>query len=296
VGLAKKLIRNVRKQLNKYRARKRRSETSSDARRDLGRSLRKLARNAEPGTPAAIVMLVYWVVELLRRRAWKPHYLKPASIRRYLNALAPRFIAFAHNVDLAECGDDDIGDLYASMLVPMKDRERFDPSFVADRLIGFHRFAERKWGLEAPDWSEIVAEGSPVGGAPGLILEPEYLRALAEIVPEPAHAGRRELCSGMLLLLAYRFGLRGGEAFELRRDDWQDSGATPVVVVRRKRRLKRPWSQRQVPLLTALTPHETELVSRWLATWDAIALGNGDVPLFAMDQGGRRDSRRVLCA
>jgi len=295
-GLAKELVSRVRKLLSEYRSREPDCEVPSDARRDLGRTLKKLARNADPQTPPSMVMLVYWVVELLKERARSPRYLKPSSITRYLDALAPRLIAFAHDVDLAECGDDDIGDLYASMLVPMKDRENFDPSFVAARLVEFHRFAERKWGLETPDWSEIVAEGSPVGGAPGLILESEYLQALAEIVPEPAHAGRRELCSGMLLLLAYRFGLRGGEAFGLRRDDWQDSGATQVVLVRRKRRLKRPWSQRQVPLLTALTPHETELVSRWLATWDAIAMGNRDVPLFAMDQMGRRDSRRVLGA
>ncbi len=268
------------------------------ARRDFRRRIARLVRDAEPGTPQSIVALAAWVGDLLRKRPQTPMFLQASSIMRYLAALAPRFMQHGHEVDLAELDGDELTELYAAILDPeiVDGRPTFDHSYVEARLREFHRFAQRELGLEAPDWAEIGVDGPAASGAPGIILEPEYLYALGVLAPAPTQSTREQLCTAMLLLLGFRFGLRGREAHGLLRADWADHFGALVVLVRanRVRSLKSAAAQRQVPLIARLSDLEAAIMERWLATWDVISAGDSKIPLFAGDGQGTLLSLRVL--
>ena len=117
-----------------------------------------------------------------------------------------------------------------------------------------------------------------------MLTEAEYFCALRQLACEPATALRAELARAFILLLAYRFGLRGAEATNLSRSDWVDSQPEAVVVLVRSnrwRRLKTPAGQRQVPQLFLFSDHEKEIVASWLNSWLSITSLDGDGPLFA---------------
>jgi hypothetical protein len=296
IDLAKRLLKEVRQRLEAYGNTGARGQEDTAARRDLRRELTRLARNADPRTPPSIIALAAWVVQLLERRVSKPHFLRPSSITRYLNALAPRFMDHAHDVDLAELDGEDLTELYAQMLEAGGDDEDPYSGYAGQRLVEFHRFAQREYGLDEPDWSEVGLGGAVAVGAPGIVLEAEYLHALQSIVPDPRGAERRDLCAAMLLLLSFRFGLRGKEAYGLLRQDWADHFEAVVVLVRSNhiRALKTLAGQRQVPLLGRLEPVEWTLIRRWLATWDAVAEGDERVPLFAFERTGTLPELRMM--
>jgi integrase len=311
-------------------------KVDTSARRAARRRLARLARAAPPDTPTAVIALIDWARELLVPSDSK---LAASSIRRYVDALSPRFRDFLHDVDLAELDADDLTDLYSEMAearydlgdeetgsgpaadapnggsdegpAPATTRERAqarspDPainrSYVAARLREFHVFARDRFGIEEPDWSEVADAGPCASGSPGAIREQEYLRALHGATGPVSTASRAKLCHGMLLLLAFRFGLRGKEAHGLQRRDWADHFETTVVLVRSNalRALKTPAAQRQVPQLGTFTTYENALVRRMLATWDALCNGDRSKPLLSMDAKGStlllRNMRRTLIA
>jgi integrase len=278
--------------------------------------LQQLVADAPAEAPTAAIALVEWAAELVSGK------LVASSVQRYLGALAPRFRDFLHSEDLAELDADDLTEVYVEMVEARYDADGKDqqsapptsatsryrrvsqtlnPSYVSARLREFHAFARRRFGLDDPDWSEIAVGGLGAAGSPGMIREAEYLHALTSIVGDVETAERSRLCHGMLLLLTYRFGLRGKEAHGLQRRDWVDHGEPTVVLVRSNawRGLKTPAGQRQVPQLGELSPYERALIRRVLATWSALT-DDPSKPLLCMDGSGAllllRQMRRTLIA
>ncbi len=276
------------------------TNTETKGRRETRAALRQLERDADPSVSRSVRYLALWTERLLVQRGKR--FLAVSTVQRYLAALAGRFRDFAHDIDIAELDGDELTDLYASMLSETSVEadgqvDAIDARYILERLRDFQRFAESTLGLAAPDWSEIVADGPAAHGAPGLVLEAEYLHALRRLCPEVATATRRQLCDAMVLLLTFRFGLREKEAWGLQRADWADHFETLVVLVRvnRLRGLKwRPSSTRQVPLLCELSRHERSVVERVLASWDVLSGGDQRVPLFAEGKDGRMFSLRAM--
>jgi integrase len=270
IQAANDMLSQLRNRLQEYSEANPRGDEDTDVRRDLRRDIARLARTATAAVPPIATYLTLWTEHLLEKRPGKPRFLKPSSIQRYLTALSPRFVSLAHDVDLAELDTDDLTELYATITEEVDDDGGQD--YVYERLREFHAFAKQRFGLEDPDWSEISSDSPAVSGAPGFILEPEYEFALRQLVPHVDSASRDDLNAAALLLFAYRFGLRGKEAWGLKRDDWIEEANTSVVLVRSNalRALKRRTSQRQVPLLMCLTKLELEILERWKSTREAL--------------------------
>lgn len=275
IEAANDLLSRLRNRLQAYADTNPRGAEDTDVRRNVRRDIARLARTADAAVPSIATYLTLWVVDLLDKRPGKPKFLKPSSIQRYLTALSPRFVSLAHDVDLAELDTDDLTELYATITEDMGDDGGQD--YVCERLREFHAFAQKRFGLEDPDWSELSGESPAVSGAPGVILEPEYVFAMRELVPHVDSASRDDLNAAALLLFGYRFGLRGKEAWGLKRDDWIEEAGTSVVLVRSNalRALKRPASQRQVPLLMHLTEFELGILERWKSTRNALTPSPG---------------------
>ena len=278
-----------------------RTNTDNSSRRDARTAIKAILEKPEPAVSIAVHALGAWTLHLLNR-PYRKGLLDAASIKRYLDTLAPGFLSFGYELDIADLDGDEVTEFYRSVIeqdnsdervsdnkgdaIQESGHTRHNQKYVLQRLIEFHRFGQERYGLEAPDWSEIDDGLLCAMAHPGTITQDEYLHALHTLCAEPFTSEATRVRDAFVLLLAYRFGLRGGEVIGLRRHDWVEvASATVVLVSARYRQLKSRSSQRQVPLLEPLTTHEKQVVQRWLAHW-AVEIGNHDqrMPLF-FDEG-----------
>jgi integrase len=244
-----------------------------------------------------------WVLHLLYR-PYRKGLLDAASIKRYMDTLSHGFVSFGYRLDLADLDGDELTEFYRCVLDGLdagsddktddetldtrgKSNRQRNENYVLQRLEEFHRFAAQRFGLEAPDWAEIGDGVISSLSNPGTITEQEYLHALQQLCPEPFEGAASSTRDAFVLMLVFRFGLRGGEAIGLRWNNWIDiSGAVVVLVSSRYRQLKTRGSQRQVPLLEKLTDHELLIIRRWQAYWSTESGNTESVPLF-FDEGDR---------
>lgn len=292
-------------------ARHRRTNTDNSLRRDTRTAIQAIVQKPDAWVSVAVHALGAWTLHLLTR-PYRKGLLDAASIKRYLDALAHGFVSFGYELDLADLDSDELTEFYRSVIdlddaaaepadeaddvSPATSAPRRNQRYVLQRLAEFHQFAQLRYGLETPDWSEI-GEGL-VGGVarPGTITEAEYLHALQSLCPRPFGEVPSLVRDAFILLLTYRFGLRGGEAISLQRSDWVEvAGATVVLVTGKLRKLKTRGSHRQVPLLEPLTEHEKKIVQRWLAHWSTETGDALTIPLFFEDaqSGGFADIRPI---
>lgn len=230
-----------------------------------------------------------WVVHVLGRGA-KTHadVLKLPTVERYFDALASKVTAVGHDAHLVDMDGEELTELYYDLLQapyfasvarvrkkrgkaakasPTTLRSQDDAGgdgYAADRLVEFHEFARTLYGLEDPDWSELGEFSDRPSGRPGLLTTAEYLAGLRSLVgaraqrETPAHLVE---CA-WVLLMGFRFGLRGGEAVGLHHEDWIERAGAMVVLVRPNptRGLKTVRGKRVVPLIEQLTDLERSVI------------------------------------
>lgn len=230
-----------------------------------------------------------WIVYVLGRDA-KTHadVLKLPTVERYFDALASKVSAIGHAAHLLDMDGDDLTDLYYELLQapyfqsvhrqrnhktktltkPLPDAKAdTEPSgdaYAAARLVEFHEFARELFGLEDPDWSELGDFSDRPSGRPGLITTAEYLASVQNLVGPRAdrNTALQLLECAWVLMLGFRFGLRGGEAVGLDRSDWIERAGAIVVLVRPNatRGLKTARGKRVVPLIEKLTDVEASVM------------------------------------
>ncbi len=252
---------------------------TSSARRDLSRKIQDSIEKYDGKVSPALALLAKWVQFILFRKV-KKDLLDISSIVRYLNALSGSFEEAAYSADMLGMDDEDITILYGNLILSSKAR---NTQYVARRLIEFHRWARREFGVEDPDWAELPEVFSTANVSPGVITEAEYQSALRLLVHIEEKNHRLLLAAPMMLLLCYRFALRSGEARGLLRSDLviAENSITALVQNNRFRQLKTPPSRRQVPLLFKLSEPEMSLLKRWAD--EAASMHGNDMnqPLFS---------------
>lgn len=278
----------------------------SSPRKNLDSALRKVI-TTNPDVSLSCRLLAEWVRSLLWRRTSRGD-LKLRSVLRYFNALSTCFEAVAYEHDLSTCDAQDVTEFYVQIMQARLSLPPQEPAQAATDstesseatqeqsaatyrtwrlalmlLRNFHGLVSREMAVDDPDWSEVPGGEELLSISPGYILEKEYQYALGVLVTNPQSASFEELATAFVLLLCYRFGLRGAEACGLRRSDWVDAVPDkPLVLVRsnKLRALKTINARRQVPLLFQLSALEHEIIDRYLALWQGHAMGQVDLPLF----------------
>lgn len=238
-----------------------------------------------------------WIAHVLGRGA-KTHsdVLKLPTVERYFDALASKVTAVGHDAHLVDMDGEELTDLYHDLLQapyfksvtrvrrrrgkaakePATEERQTDVAtgdgYAADRLVEFHEFARTLHGLEDPDWAELGEFSDRPSGRPGILTTAEYRASLRSLVGDLA---QRETPTHLLecawvLLLGFRFGLRGGEGVGLHHDDWVDRAGAIVVLVRPNttRGLKTVRGKRVVPLIEQLTDQEKSVVSEITRRYD----------------------------
>ncbi|OIQ98489.1 phage integrase family protein [mine drainage metagenome] len=264
------------------------TKVTAKDRESLARKLRDIAEDKTHSTSSAIQLLVRWAQSLVHRPKGSG-FINVKSIGRYLVALSPSFDAVGYAADLLKMDDEDVTIFYSEVLETSKERKVVDTQYVARCLVDFHRWAKKKYAIEEPAWEELPETYAAAGVSPGLITEKEYQDALLLLLRLPENRLRHRLAPAVLLLLCYRFGLRGSEALGLLRSDVVMLEETMVVLVQnnRFRNLKTVTSRRQVPLVFSLSGTEKRLLDQWLAEFAATHGSNGNAPLFFAEGTGQ---------
>lgn len=233
-------------------------------RKELKRKMLSMIDNEEHfgKISPSVHLLVLWGCHLLQRKK-ADGFIQLISIERYLGALIPPFEKIGFAADLLSMDEDDVTHFYTLLIESLEVK---DTKYVAARLGDFHHWANREYAVENPDWSELPATFTTAHVLPGIVTEEDYQLALKIMTSEPTPDLRDRLAPAFLLLLCYRFGLRGAEALGLVRTDWQDFGELVVVSVQNNtlRRLKVPTTRRQVPLLFVLSELEKQIITQWM--------------------------------
>ena len=244
----------------------------------LASRIRELVSDAKGTTPQAIRALALWVGELLTRRKRGGDQLALSAVDRYLSALSRPFTEIVGAVRLDELDEDELTDVYSEVIssLPWKSQH-----YSRCRLQEFHVWLARQAPMEDPNWTEIPGAQKIVSASPGFFNQQEYLRAFEKLY-ETQGKDYENHCA-LLLLLAYRFGLRGGEAFGLLRSEWFWEDGLPYLRIRHNRlkRLKTErTSSRLVPLVASLTVNEAKLIKNTLSRLEAYVGSDIDAPIF----------------
>ena len=219
-----------------------------------------------------------WTSTLLFRKT-RGRYIQLDSVDRYLGALKECFIEAGYDADILSMDDEDITELYSLILRSSKSK---DTKYVSDRLVEFHRWASNEYAIPDPDWNELPEVSETLRVSPGFISEQEYLNALTLLLNTKNIVESSRLSPALLLMLCYRYGLRGKEAGGLQRMDikLQESQLIVYVQNNRFRKLKTQTSRRQIPLLFSLSDIERDLLEQWLAEFEAAHGNDHSEPLF----------------
>lgn len=240
---------------------------------------------------SSVQLLVSWVLQMLREKGPAGKMLRSSSIRTYIALLAPAFLDHGRDINLLEADEDDIEDFYFKVLTrPVQKasvrqshegtERRLDELAVLGRLREFHRFLEKAYGAESPDWSALGEDLTSSQVSAQIITPHEYEIALESLCPPGSSFDHDAYLEAFLLILGYRFGLRSGEAISTARQDLVSiKGGFVVLVSGKHKALKSNAGRRQVPLLGELTPHEAEVVEGWTFHWETLDL-QASAPLF----------------
>lgn len=282
---ARQFYEDLRETLNKH-LRTLPHEVSPAKRRDIANELAKRLNDWSGRVSTSVFLLGQWLPTLVFRTGTKRKFLALSSVARYLAALSPAFQAAAYDKDLMSMDEEDVTLLYEEIL---EVRSLKHPSYVAERLAEFHRWARRQ-GVEDPDWADLPSAMRGRQAAPGIVTEQEYQDALRLLLHDTNVDHLTRLAQSFLLLCCYRFGLRGSESLGLLRSDWLDRGDEEIVILLRDnkvRTLKTRASRRQVPLLFRLSPLERDVVRQWLLSAESLHGSADAVAVFATTPGSR---------
>ena len=260
--------------------------------KEIAKNIQNSSRVYNGKVSTSILMAAYWISHVIEKGKGRGKHHRPyakKTVQSYFSTLRLEFQGIAYACDLLSMDSDAITDLYHDMVESRRDREK-EVGYFGKRLKAFHRWAV-KFGVKNPEWSEIDTEDNHRTVSPGCVSEKEYLACQEYICAAYGKDSQLALFLGLVLLLTFRFGLRGNEALGLRRQDWcQWQGFTWVLVRdNRIRQLKRNSSRRAVPLLFDLMPHEIELIEKVLANYDSIAGTEKNATILCEVRGGRVD-------
>lgn len=272
---AKQLFRKVREALA---TEKNNPAEKTRTREGIHKEINVLLNQYSASVSQSCLLLVVWVKSLLYTKPASSSYYAISTVERYFSALSAKFEVLACATNLVEMDEEDITVFYNNILNLSRENDR---AYVGGRLLGFHRWA-RGQGVEEPDWSEIEIPELGELVSPGFIFEEDYQNALSLLTQSSTQYNMYDQYSGLLLLLAYRFGLRGKEALGLLGSDVLLENGMMVVSVsdNRFRKLKTLASRRQVPLLFELSAVEKSIIDWGLNHLNSIPGLSRNTPLF----------------
>lgn len=235
--------------------------TTSNAKRTAD-EIECLCKSNEGSVGHSILLIGHWIVSVIRKGQGKGKKFIPfaqSSIETYFSSLITPFMRLAVNTDIRALDDEELTDLYSSM-IDYKLLSDKKTDYFGDRLYQFHQWT-RRIGIAEPDWSELKINDNKRKVRAGILTEKEYLECL-DVLSARFKKSNLKTMLCMVLLLCYRFGLRLNEALGIQAKDWcEANGLTWILIQKNQHRsLKSIHSKRAVPLLFPLQEIEQKIV------------------------------------
>ncbi len=249
------------------------ADPRSKSRRKMVSDVSSVVSKFRPRVSSALYLIGEWLSHLVGKVG------SLRSIRRYLTGISPAAERVWYDADLLSADEEDVSELYSALLDARPDIELRTVGLYLRR---FHAFARKYASISDPDWGELSLGQASLSVRPAYIRERDYLNAIKAILSSSErHAQELVTASAMVLLLAYRYGLRAAEAAGLIRADWVGD-IRPLILVRNNvlRKLKTKAGRRLVPTLFELASIEVTLIKRVLVTAEANHGGDMAVPLL----------------
>ena len=262
------------------------TDRNSKGRREMVSAVSAVVTAFRPRVSSALYLVGEWLCQLVST------VRRLSSIRRYLSGISPAAERVWYDADLLNAEEEEVGELYSALLAARPDIEA---RAVGLYLRRFHVFARKFGAISDPDWGDLPLGKATMSVRPAYIREPDYLAALDIILASSQRYGQDVVTvSAMVLLLAYRYGLRASEAAGLVRGDWVGD-VRPLLLIRNNviRRLKTSSGRRLVPTLFEHTAAESSLIKRVLVTAEANSGGDMAAPLLGGHIRGPRAVGRL---
>lgn len=199
-----------------------------------------------------------------------------ATIRRYAEWVVGLFRSASVFEQFAYQDQETYGEIYESIIESMECPRRRDE--IARLLVTFHGFLVETYKVCRIDFTadgEWASSLNPVDS--NIVSVDEYERALEFLGKDPGLLKNPAAfaSSKILLILAFRCGMRRMEILGLRIGDVHLSYKTSIRVIENEyRRLKSPASRRQVPVWLLLSKDEQEFLLWWVQERRQISGGN----------------------
>jgi integrase len=226
----------------------------------------------------------YWCEALHCLHAWLLKMLHPtrglkvSSVRRYFSEVTSEWVFHTESADLASLDENDFAQIYRTILEAVTNDQR--RNYKARCLQELHDF-----GVKHYNWPVLTEElchhtrSSQYVNA-GYISNQLYMRILAAIANDQQLDASQKASIKLMVILAYRTGLRVGELVKLRLCDVEDSSVRTIFIVNNKIGNNKSISaRRKLPLLYLLHPDEFKLFNNWCGERSALAI-YADEPLF----------------
>lgn len=205
-----------------------------------------------------------WLNDMLGGFSSSKTRLATSTIRRRFEETAPRLIGLMGDLSPADMTTLELEDYYAELIILLDPLEPVKT--IADGIRDFHAYMHRihKKPLMIKE-SDVLGDENALKPVDANILSfDEYAKAQAWL--DQQRAPKMEIqAAKIVLMMAFKLGLRRMEIFGLRRKDIQLS-RYPTCLIRKNelRRLKTVNAKRALPLFAFLSKNERELLAQWM--------------------------------
>jgi len=239
------------------------------------------------------IALIYlgWLEKMLGGFSSSKDSLSVSTISSRFAETTPRLLGLMGDINPTALTTLELEDYYGELLIEQ------DPvvpkNIIAAGIRDFHAYLHRYYGKPLmKDEAEVLGEEHSLKPVDANILSfDEYYRTQEWLGSHRMDDKDRIACK-IVLMMAFKMGLRRMEIFGLLRNDIHQS-RYPSCLVRRNalRRIKTLNSKRVIPMLAFLSRDERTLLESWQATLDEQPTGVGDTlgksdflfPQFAED-------------
>jgi integrase len=206
-----------------------------------------------------------WLCQLLHPN----RKLKVSSVRRYYSEVVNEWVYHTANMDLGALDDSDFSQIYNTILgAVLRDEKR---NYKARCLQELHDFGVRNyhWPPLTEELCHHTRTSQHVNA--GYISYTFYRQILDVISSDKGIEKKQNEAIRLMIVLAYRTGLRIGELVKLRLRDVEDSDARTLFVVNNKFGNNKSLSaRRKLPLVYLLHPDELQMFNTWCGDRSAL--------------------------
>ena len=227
-----------------------------------------------------------WVKFMLRQGSAAGNPLRIKTIKGYFSPVGGRILGASGLADLTQLGVDALEEIYHEVLAEAQSHNH--RKNLAKGLREFHYYLVSEHNVDHIHYGDVLGIGktlSPVDA--NIISVDEYYRILDGIDSVHLELRHPDLTriARLIIMLAYRCGLRRMEVLRLELSDLHVSAETELLIRPHfHRRLKTKSSVRKIPLYALLDDSELGELIAWKR--DREAKGDGSGMLFSIPEMG----------